>query len=99
MFDSNMLMSRQDSLKPSQFIMSTFNAKCQHPMQRKAKETEKRLAMGVSCTDAVKPVAKLKATRVDNDDNQTIKKCHSNNENNRPALSSKREPYAQSNLK
>jgi hypothetical protein len=56
---------------------------------------EKRLAMGVSCIDAVKPAAKSKATRVDNDDNQIIEKSHSNNVNNRPALSSKREPYAQ----
>lgn len=92
MLDSNMLMNRQDSLKPSQFIKSTSNAK-------KSKRNGETPCHGVSCTDAVKPVAKLKATRVDNDDNQIIEKCPSNNENNRPALSSKREPYAQSNLK
>lgn len=69
-------------------------------MQRKAEEMEERLAMGVSCTDAAKPVAKSKAIRVNNDDNQIIERRQSNDENNRPALSSKPEPYyAQSNLK
>jgi hypothetical protein len=37
-------------------------------MQRKSEEMVKRLAMGVSCTDAAKPVAKSKAIRVNNDD-------------------------------